>query len=335
VVRAGRLALGAAAAVGAAALGGFLVLRPDREASGPLFGPGPSPLRPVPERRTVTAPDGTRIAVQLHGPPGAPQVVLCHGWTNTSRVWDDVVALVDDDLRVVTWDQPGHGDSDPPPERRYLMDAHGDALDAVLDQALAAGPVVVAGHSLGGMTVLNFARRHPDTLGERVGGLLLLSTMARLPIALGGAARAVDQLSHASRWALDNGGRALARASVERTAGLTRALTRRVALGRDATAAQVDATARLFVTADPDVLAGLTLPILSLDEDAALERIGVPTVVVTGEDDLLTPPAYGWHLARRIPGAELRLLPRVGHMTPLESAPLVAELLLRLAGVED
>jgi len=283
------------------------------------------------QRSSVTSSDGTRIAVEAFGPIDAPQVVLAHGWTNTGRVWQEVVALVGDRLRLVTFDQPGHGRSHEPPDRRYTLDVHGDALRAVVEQATGPGPLVLAGHSLGGMTVLNLARRHPDLVADRVVGVLLASTMSRVPVPVDGAARLVDRVAQLSRWALDRGGRGLVRELAGRTEGATRRFTHLVALGPGADPAHVAATTQLFREADPDVLAGLTLPILQLDEEAVLARLHVPTTVVVGDADRLTPPAYGWHLARVLPDARLLVLPGVGHMTPLEAAAVVAVELLELA----
>lgn len=286
------------------------------------------------ERSTVTSVDGTSIAVETFGPAGAPQVVLAHGWTNTGRVWQEVVGLVGDRLRLVTFDQPGHGHSAEPPDRRYSLDVHGDALRAVVEQATGPGPLVLAGHSLGGMTVLNLARRHPDLVGERVVGVLLASTMSRVPVSVDGAARLLDRAAQVSRWALDRGGRGLVRRFAGLAEGATRRFTHLVSLGPDADPAHVAATNRLFQAADPDILAGLTLPILQLDEEAALARLRVPTTVLVGDVDRLTPPAYSWHLARVLPDARLLVLPGIGHMTPLEAAAIVAVELLALADAQ-
>lgn len=341
LVRLGLAAGGLLAAAGA----GVLSARPRAPRDGDLPGRDDRPDRPVPVRRAgvldrfegermdVVARDGTRLAVELFGPRGAPQVVLSHGWTNSGRVWQEVVRLTADRLRLVTWDQPGHGRSEEPRDRHYDLDVHGDALRAVVDGATGPGPLVLAGHSLGGMTVMALARRHPELVEQRVVGVLLLSTMSRVPIIVDGAARTVDRIAGASRWLLDHGGRPVLRQFSDATPGLARWLAHRVALASGADPSHVAATTRLLMEADPDVLAGLSLPILSLDEEDALGDIHVPTVVVCGEDDRLTPPGYSWHLARSIPQAELLLLPGIGHMTPLESAAIVADQLLRLAGV--
>ena len=135
---------------------------------------------------TVAAPDGALLRVEEHLPttpgsaPGdpAPTVVLAHGWTLTRHSWRPVLdALVARGLRVVAYDQRGHGASSPLRGDASVR-ALGDDLKAVLDVVAPGGGVVLGGHSMGGMTVMAYAGLHPDDFDERVVGTVLVSTSA-------------------------------------------------------------------------------------------------------------------------------------------------------------
>jgi pimeloyl-ACP methyl ester carboxylesterase len=79
-------------------------------------------------------------------------------------------------FRIVAWDLRGHGRSERPRKRDYSIDAFGDDLEAVLEATLADGErAVLAGHSMGGMTIVAWAGRHPDEVERRVAAVALIS----------------------------------------------------------------------------------------------------------------------------------------------------------------
>ena len=128
---------------------------------------------------TVAAPDGARLQVQewpATGPGDGPTVVLAHGWTLTRASWLPVVEqLVGRGLRVVTYDQRGHGGSGPLRDQPSVRSL-GDDLAAVLDVVAPAGPVVLGGHSMGGMTVMAYAGLHPESCAAPGGGVVVGAT---------------------------------------------------------------------------------------------------------------------------------------------------------------
>jgi alpha-beta hydrolase superfamily lysophospholipase len=85
-------------------------------------------------------------------------------------------ARLADRYRLITYDQPGHGRTTPPASGTYSLDLLGDTLRRVIEVAARPGPLVLAGHSMGGMTILNAVRRHGDLLDDRLRGVVLLST---------------------------------------------------------------------------------------------------------------------------------------------------------------
>ncbi|GAA3122049.1 pimeloyl-ACP methyl ester carboxylesterase [Kribbella aluminosa] len=134
------------------------------------------------ERSGVTTSDGVRLNVEVTGPADAPvTVLLVHGWTCSTRSWHNQVEglpqiLGPDAVRVVTYDHRGHGRSDAAPPGSTRLDQLADDLVTVLDEVVGDGPVVYAGHSMGGMTLMAAADRYPELFGTRIRAAALIST---------------------------------------------------------------------------------------------------------------------------------------------------------------
>jgi pimeloyl-ACP methyl ester carboxylesterase len=336
VGRAGRWALAGVALVGGAAVGYAAERRVLRDRLDVPEPAGP-PLGTVAgEVAELEGPDGVRVTVESYGPPGAPTVVLAHGWVCSGRVWHEQVVALGDRVRLVTYDQPGHARSSMPRSRQYSLDLFGDTLAAVIRLHAGSGPVVLAGHSLGGMTILNLARRHPDLVRDRVAGALLLSTTSRAAVddvTFGFGIHSVARVEKAIRKVIAAGrpeATYLADRFYRASTDLSFLLTRTFGLARDAEPRHVDFTEQLLLDSDLQMIMGTLAPVLTLDEDDALPSLDVPTVVVVGQADKLTPEALSRRLAARLPQGSLVTLPGIGHMTPLEAAPTVNELLLEL-----
>ncbi|MFG2824181.1 alpha/beta fold hydrolase [Kitasatospora sp. NPDC048365] len=119
---------------------------------------------------------GTRLHVETFGPQDAPTVVLVHGWACSIEFWAPVVERLARDHRVVAYDQRGHGRSEAAPNAAGCSTgALADDLVTVLGATVPAGQrAVIAGHSMGGMTLMAAAGR-PE-LREKAAALLLAST---------------------------------------------------------------------------------------------------------------------------------------------------------------
>lgn len=287
------------------------------------------------ELRHVQTSDGTRIAVESYGPADAPQLVFSHGWVCTGRVWHEQVRGLADRYRLITYDQPGHGRSSPPQGGVYDLDLIGDALATVLQEATRPGPVVLCGHSLGGMTILNAARRYPDLFAERVRAAALLSTTSRAAvddISFGFGIHSVARVEAVISRLLT-----LGRPNADLVARIYRGstdlsflLTRFFGLSRDADPRYVDFTEQLLLDSDLDMITDMLLAMLTLDEDEALACLDVPTTIVCGQRDRLTPPALSQRMSQRCAHAEYVELPGIGHMTPMEAADTVNTVLDQL-----
>ena len=285
--------------------------------------PEPVPWEPVPQELVLDRPDGARLALRVLPAAGRRRatVVLAHGWTMTGASWRPVVERLRaarPDVAVVTYDQRDHGASRPAPGRpRASVRALADDLAAVVERAAADGPVVLGGHSMGGMTVLALAGSRPDLVRDRVAGLLLVNTAA-------GGLR-----GHRPTAAVM---RALAAAPPRvRVPRVPAPLARRLGYGRGAPP-DVVARVRDGVRAPTARSVGSWyLALLELDETDSLRHlVDVPVAVLAGESDRLTPAGFARRIAAELPAAGLEVVPGAGHMLPFERPGLVAARLLSL-----
>lgn len=323
------------AAVPAAATAGWLLQRRTdhrRIAADPLRHALEAPLggRPLP----VTAADGTRLHAEVFGPEGAPTIVLVHGWTCALRFWTLQVQQLSERFRVVAYDLRGHGSSGRPADPDYSTDAFAGDLDAVLAAALSDGErTVVAGHSLGAMTIAAWAGRHPERVRERLAAAVLVATglgdlvseslIIRTPAPLG---RVKGTL-----------GRALLSASApmpKQSTPITYRAVKHIALSPSASPATVAFSEDLVLESRRDVRAACGSTLTKLDLRQAVASLDVPTLVLAGERDRLTPPVHARRLAEDLPRlAGLVEVPDAGHMLPLEAPDVVTGRIAELADV--
>ena len=265
------------------------------------------------ERHKVETSDGAQLVVDVAGPADGPTVVLAHCWGGDPHNWEAVTArLVEDGHRVVRWFQRGHGPSTVGSEG-FAIDRFGDDLAELLE-ALDLRDVVVAGHSLGGMTTQAFAIRHPDVAEERVRSLLLVATSA------GGLA--ATPLGRAGPALVKN----LARLDRALAAPLGHLLVRNT-LGRGASPAAVRATRDHFAATPVATRGGIAEAMIAMDYREGGRAITRPTTIVVGTRDTLTPVAHSRALAAAIQGSRLEEIRGLGHMLPFECPDRLVELI--------
>jgi pimeloyl-ACP methyl ester carboxylesterase len=293
--------------------------------------PGDDLVPPPPrERRVVHAQDGTRLNVEVFGPDGAPTVVLSHGWTLGIAVWARQLNALAGDLRVVAYDQRGHGASDVAGPAGHTIEALADDLAAVLLATVPAGSrAVVAGHSMGGMSLIALGGRQPDVLRDRVAAALLVSTgMHELVV----RSRVVPMPLPLARLARPLGRRLMALPPPPgRVDGRLLAMTRYVTLARSATHAEVDFSARVITACPTPTRIAFARMLSTLDIDADVARFDVPAIVLAGDRDRLTPIWHARRMAAVLPRSHgLVTVPGAGHMTPVEAPRAVNDALRRL-----
>jgi pimeloyl-ACP methyl ester carboxylesterase len=306
--------------------------------------PGPPP----PGSRTVTTDDGVRLHVEFDGDPAAPlTVVLTHGFTARLAEWQPQVDALRDRARFVLWDQRGHGRSSWTRPTEATIDRTGRDLAEVLDAVVPEGAVVLAGHSMGGMSIMALARRRPELFGTRVVGVFLLATSAGGLVSRGLLGVAVALLRRLGLLPLYLRWLQLTAPLLERFRRrgtlFGRWFTRRYLFGRnDADPASVRRVQDLLEETPYPVAAAFYATFLDHDETAALGVLGrVPVTVVAAQHDRLTPAAHGRRMAQRIGrNARLVVVPGAGHSVNLTRPAVVnqafAELLDRVeAGEAD
>ncbi|WP_438487548.1 alpha/beta fold hydrolase [Streptomyces sp. S186] len=276
---------------------------------------------PVPRRTLeVTSADGSRLHAEVHGPEDAPAVVLAHGWTCSTAFWAAVVRELAGDHKVILYDQRGHGRSPAVPPAGHSTRALADDLVAVLEQSLAPGErAVVGGHSMGGMTIMAAAER-PE-LRERAAAVLLCSTgcadlaaEARVfPLPTPGGRRQAHRLLLGSR------------APLGPVSPAAKHALRYATMGPGSSAEQIEACARIVHACPTGVRAHWGMVLYHLQLTRGVSRLEVPTAVLAGTADRLTPFVHARRLASVLPQCVgLTELPGLGHMTPVEDPDAVA-----------
>ncbi|MBW0088519.1 alpha/beta fold hydrolase [Pseudonocardia sp. KRD-184] len=268
----------------------------------------------------MLAPDEVPLHVEVEGPETAPvTVVLAHGWTLDSTTWAPVSsALAGPGARVVRYDHRGHGRSGAADPASMTLDQLADDLAAVVAAAAPTGPLVLAGHSMGGMTLMALAERHPDVVARAAGiGLVatasggLADTSFGLPQRTVPVVRAVEERIFGSkRWAAG---------SRLGTPGVLTPAARWLLLGPDADREAVRTTARSLAACRPSTMSGFRPTLAAHDRDEALAAFAaIPTVVLAGSRDRLTPLRAARRIRAALPSASLTIFPEAGHMLPLE-----------------
>jgi pimeloyl-ACP methyl ester carboxylesterase len=281
--------------------------------TGPYAPPAPAPAR---ELVAVSA-DGARLHVEVHGLDGAPAVVLAHGWTCSTAFWAAQIRDLAVDHRVIAYDQRGHGRS--PASPACSTQALADDLEAVLEATLAPGEkAVIAGHSMGGMTVMAAAER--PRFREHAAAVLLCST---------GSSRLVAESTvvplrpgRLRTWLTKHilG----SRAPLGPVTPIARRILKYGTMGPGSAPHMVEACARIVHACPRRVRHAWSGVLDLLDLDHGVRELRVPTAVLVGTADRLTPPVQARALAEALPNCVGSTeLPGVGHMTPVEAPEVV------------
>jgi 3-oxoadipate enol-lactonase len=228
-----------------------------------------------------------------------PDLVLLHPFPANHGIWMPVAARLADRFRIILPDLRGHGDStsgDGP----ATMEKHAADLARVCDDA-GVGSAIFGGESIGGYILFEFWRRHRD----RVSGLILCNTRAA-----GDTAEARTTRLRAADEVLEHGIEPFLEATIPRLLGET---TRR-------NRPDLVAAARaMMLRMTPQGIAAVQRGMAERpDSTATLATIGVPTLILAGEEDQATPLADAQLMHREIPGSQLRVIPRAGHYAVFE-----------------
>ncbi|WP_236055955.1 alpha/beta fold hydrolase [Mycobacterium sp. SM1] len=284
----------------------------------------------------VTTPDGVRLAVRDVGPREARlTVVFAHGFClRMDSFYFQRVRLTDEwgpQVRMVFYDQRGHGRSGEASPDTYTVPQLGVDLETVLRATAPRGPVVLVGHSMGGMTVLSHARQFPHHYGTRIVGAALISSAAkgvsRSPLGEILKNPALEAVQLTARYApnLLHRGRGVARP-------LVGPILRAASYGDEKISPSVVAFSEQMMHDTPiATVVGFLHALEVHDESAALPTLSkIPTLIACGDHDLLTPPGYSRAMAAALWDAELDIVSDAGHLVQLEQPGAINEGLVRL-----
>jgi non-heme chloroperoxidase len=262
--------------------------------------------------------DGGAISVISRGE--GPPIVLSHGVTLSVRTWvKQMDALPAAGFRTIAFDHRGHGSSTVG-EAGHTLETLAEDMRTVLE-GLDLHDAVIVGHSMGGVAAQAFAVHHPDVVAERVAGIVLLSTLARTYVS------GNRRLQHLLEWIASATPDAGGIFGLEHL-GL---LIARIGFGRNPQPSHVELTRQMILACDATTRKEAGTALLGLELSDRLPGISVPTLVVCGTNDVLTPPAEARRIAGLIPGARLELLPGTGHMAMLEQSQRVDQLIVDFA----
>jgi pimeloyl-ACP methyl ester carboxylesterase len=306
------------------------------------FGP-----QPYDETCVVTTDDGIDLYVEIVEPVGGVEVDLdfAAGATGATSPLEPTVVFVHGfcldmgtfyfqrkeltrrgDYRMVFYDQPGHGRSGKLDGGEYDLPALGEALRAVLDATVPDGPIVLVGHSMGGMGIMAFAELHPEYFGDRVIGVVLIATSGgRLEEVKLGLPAIIARVGH-PLLPLVNGATKITGGVVDRarqaSSDLAWLLTRRYGFGNErASPSLVSYVEQMNSRTSTETVARYVRTLYTHARYPALVALrDMPTLVICGDQDLITPLSHSQEICRHLPEAELVVVKDSGHVVMLEHA---------------
>lgn len=277
----------------------------------------------------VVATDGVTIHVEVDGDLNAPvTIVFVHGFTLSMDSFHFQRRELGDMARLVFYDQRSHGQSGRSTPEHSTVDQLGKDLYAVLQAVASNGPLILVGHSMGGMTVLALADQHPELFGSRIVGVALLATstgnLTKSLIGLPGwASRIVDpaipQVAKIvrSRASLIQNNRELG-------SDFAFMATRYLSYGSSVPPSLVAFMEAMLNATSVEVMSEFFDTFLSHDKLAALGVLrDIPVLVVCGERDRMTPASHSAAIADALPDAELQIIDGAGHMALIDRYPAV------------
>lgn len=284
-------------------------------------------------RRSGTAEagaDGSRLRLEFEGREQGPILLLTHGWGMSSRIWADTRVALSKRFGVVVWDLPGAGLSSHPTQG-WSIEGFADDLKALIDRLPQDRPVVLIGHSIGGMTVQTFCARHPAMLNTRVSAVVLENTTHQNPLytmILSGLVTTLqplivvmmrlDIILSPLLWLMN---------WQSYLSGATHLAMRIAGFGARPTRDQLDLASRLPTMTSPAVQARGNLAMIRWSVTDRLSGVDVPAIVFVGGRDLVTKDHAGEFIASALPRATLVRMADAGHMGPVEKYREYAEVI--------
>lgn len=250
--------------------------------------------------------DGRRVSYLTAGDSAAPAVLLIHGSGVSAGYWVNQLRGLLDAFRVAAIDLPGHGESDPIPQAS--VEEYAETVARFLE-ALGTGPVLVVGHSLGGAVAIALAARRPDA----VRGLVLLASCAKLSWVESARERLLPYLPGAL-WKI-----------------LFLSTARKLLFAPGVPSHTVGLGMQELRSCRAETMLKDLRAAKAMDLTRQATGLDVPTLILCGSQDRLTPPALSAELRELIPRSRLRIIDGAGHMLLLEEPTRVNQEILSFA----
>ena len=267
--------------------------------------------------------DGGQLHAVEYGPGTGRPIVLLHGVTLATSLFNHTLVDLGSEFRLVALDWRGHGRSRPGREG-YGLDRLGRDVATLLTH-LDLRDAVVLGHSMGGMALGRFCVDAPDLLRERVAGLVFCDTAA-----FDVANRGPKFLRHLFT-VFGERNPELAGKIAQVPDGDIAYLVARANFGDDPDPIAVEQTRLMFDAMSRSAISKSILPLFSHDVRAGLSKVTTPALVMVGSKDPLTPPSQADDLVRLLPNSRLHTFPGVGHLPMLECREAFASVLAEFA----
>ncbi|EGD54392.1 alpha/beta fold hydrolase [Gordonia neofelifaecis] len=290
---------------------------------------GPDPLVAAPTHPMRSSVVGTRDGTLLHVVASGDVddsdeiLVLIHGWTCNTGFWNPQFNHFGGTRPMVAYDQRGHGLSELG-STKPSVEMLGQDLQAVLEAMIPEGKrAVLVGHSMGGMTIMSWAKQFGAGMEDRVSAIVLCSTAARgvvqrqhlipddVPALARPGKRMLERLFTSSRLPLPSN-------------ALTAKFSHYITVGPVARQAHVDFTDEMVSACSPKARGAWGSAMYTLDVLAGLDKVTVPTAVVVGDADLLTPVEHAQEMAKALSSRgflhSYTVYEGAGHMVPFERA---------------
>jgi len=285
----------------------------------------------------ITTPDGVVLHTEIEEAQSSdsdPTLVFVHGYALSMDCWHFQRKHFRGRIRQVLYDQRSHGRSSRSDRQHCRITQLADDLAQILDEVVGDRPVILIGHSMGGMAIMRLVQSQPARFGGQVRGVALLSTSAG------------EMAEHSPIRGLP--GRTFARVAEPLLAALNRipeliesgrrassdlgyVVTRRFAFASGVPPSYVEFVSEMLAETPLEVIADFYPAFAELDEYRAFEVLSrIPTAVIGGENDLFTPVTHTDRILELLPGTEDRRLPNCGHLPMIEHSVICNEILDRL-----
>lgn len=272
-------------------------------------------------RYEVSASDGAVLLAEEFGPQEATSgAIFLHGYCLDRTIWHHQLEGVPDGLRFIAYDARHHGLSHDGSEEIDVKALAADLM-AVIDRS-ELEQIVLIGHSMGGMTALEFCRQYEGLLGDRVKGIVLVNTTYTDAVKTMFAAELIGPIERRLRRAIQRVIDDPRSSRVMRLRGddFSWLLVRLTGFGKGASPAQVAHTRKLLASFPSPALIGVMRALRDFDMEDALEAIDIPALIIAGGNDRITTVRASEHMHERIATSSLRVFHDAGHMSMMERA---------------